>query len=71
MREIDPATLGAKLRAARLNAGLSQADLEAASGIPKPRLSRYENDRVEPSIRTLLRLCSALDVWPGELLNPP
>jgi len=71
VNEFNAATLGRKLRTMRLNAGMSQADLEAISGIPKARLSRYENGRVEPSIRSFLKLCSALGVRPGELLDPP
>jgi transcriptional regulator with XRE-family HTH domain len=63
-------TLGSKLRGARLDAGLSQGDLGAVSGIPKARISRYENDHVEPSIRSFLRLCLALGVRPAELLDP-
>ena len=34
---------GNRLREARLSAGLSQSELEELSGIPKARLSRYEN----------------------------
>src|SRR6476659_571726 len=51
---------GNRLREARLSAGLSQSELEELSGIPKARLSRYENGHVEPSIQTLNRLARAL-----------
>src|SRR4029450_5163869 len=51
-----------RLREARLGAGLSQSDLEDISGIPKARLSRYENGHVETSIQTLNRLARALNV---------
>jgi transcriptional regulator with XRE-family HTH domain len=68
--ELDPTTLGSRLRAARQAAGLSQAELERMSGIPKARLSRYENAHVEPSIRTLLRLSSALGTPAGQLVDP-
>ena len=47
---------GTRLREARLGAGFSQSELEELSGIPKARLSRYENGHVEPSIQTLARL---------------
>jgi len=46
---------GNRLREARLGAGLSQSELEALSGIPKARLSRYETGPVEPPIQTLAR----------------
>ena len=61
-------TLGRRLREARLNRGLSQGNLEALTGIPKHRLSRYENGHVEPSISTFMDLCAGLGTTPGELL---
>jgi transcriptional regulator with XRE-family HTH domain len=61
--------LGHRLREARVAAGLSQSKLENISGIPKARLSRYENGRVEPSIQTLARLARALNVSEGSLLG--
>ena len=62
-------TLGGRLRAARLKAGMSQMKLSAASGLPKPTLSRYENDHVEPSLGSLNRIATALDVTEGSLLR--
>ncbi len=60
---------GNRLREARLDAGLSQSELEDLSGIPKARLSRYENGHVEPSIQTLARLARALNVSEASLLS--
>jgi len=60
---------GNRLREARLAAGLSQSELEELSGIPKARLSRYENGHVEPSIHTLARLAQALNVSEASLLD--
>jgi transcriptional regulator with XRE-family HTH domain len=60
---------GMRLREARLAAGLSQSHLEGISGIPKARLSRYENGHVEPSIQTLNRLARALNVSEASLLG--
>jgi transcriptional regulator with XRE-family HTH domain len=60
---------GTRLREARLAAGLSQSELEELSGIPKARLSRYENGHVEPSIQTLARLARALNVSEASLLG--
>jgi len=60
---------GNRLRAARVGAGLSQSELEELSGIPKARLSRYENGHVEPSIQTLARLARALNVSEASLLG--
>jgi transcriptional regulator with XRE-family HTH domain len=62
-------TFGQRLRRVRLHAGLSQSALETRSGIPKARLSRYENGHVLPSIETLGRLASALGVSEASLLG--
>jgi transcriptional regulator with XRE-family HTH domain len=60
---------GHRLRETRLGAGLSQSELEELSGIPKARLTRYENGQVEPSIQTLARLARALNVSEATLLG--
>jgi transcriptional regulator with XRE-family HTH domain len=60
---------GNRLREARVQAGFSQSELEELSGIPKARLSRYENGHVEPSIQTLARLARALNVSEASLLG--
>lgn len=60
---------GNRLRETRLAGGLSQSELEEISGIPKARLSRYENGHVEPSIQTLARLARALNVSEASLLG--
>ncbi len=69
MRTDDGKHFGNRLREARLNAGLSQSELEELSGIPKARLSRYENGHVAPSIQTLERLARALNVSEASLLG--
>ncbi len=65
----DDHSFGQRLRQVRLHAGLSQSALEERSGIPKARLSRYENGHVLPSIETLGRLASALEVSEASLLG--
>jgi transcriptional regulator with XRE-family HTH domain len=60
---------GQRLRETRVKAGYSQSDLEEISGIPKARLSRYENGHVAPSIQTLERLARALNVSEASLLG--
>jgi transcriptional regulator with XRE-family HTH domain len=69
MQGSDGKHFGNRLREARLAAGLSQSELEELSGIPKARLSRYENGHVEPSIQTLARLARALNVSEASLLG--
>jgi transcriptional regulator with XRE-family HTH domain len=65
----DEKTFGQRLRETRIRSGLSQSDLEDISGIPKARLSRYENGHVAPSIQTLERLAKALNVSEASLLG--
>jgi transcriptional regulator with XRE-family HTH domain len=65
----DEKTFGQRLRETRIRAGLSQSDLEDISGIPKARLSRYENGHVAPSIQTLERLARSLRVSEASLLG--
>lgn len=65
----DDRSFGRRLRETRVKAGLSQSDLEDISGIPKARLSRYENGHVAPSIQTLERLAKALHVSEASLLD--
>lgn len=65
----DERTFGQRLRETRVRSRLSQSDLEEISGIPKARLSRYENGHVAPSIQTLARLARALNVSEASLLG--
>jgi transcriptional regulator with XRE-family HTH domain len=65
----DLKTLGGQIRNARLRAGLTQTDVERGSGIPKARLSRYENNHVMPSLPSLSAICDAIGVRPGKLVD--
>lgn len=58
-----------RLRAARTKQGWSQNDLAVASGIEKPRLSRYENGWVEPRLSTVEVIADALGVNPAALVG--
>jgi len=57
--------LGRKVRAARARAGRTQEQAAAASGIEVKRWQRLEAGTVNPTMRTLERVASALDttVW--------
>lgn len=65
----DNLTFGGRLRRTRLAAGLSQSDVAARCGIPKTRLSRYENDHILPSLQSLHRVAGALGVSESALLG--
>lgn len=57
--------VGRRIQAARARADLSQAEVARASGIDFRRYQRLEQGRVNPTIRTLLRVANALevDIW--------
>src|SRR3954451_16841586 len=52
-------TSGELIRAGRLRAELSQAELAARLGLPSSSISRWEKDRVEPGFTTLRRVLQA------------
>ncbi len=55
-------TLGTKLKKLRKEKGLSQAALEAMSGVNCKLLSKYENERIVPSADTLRKIAEALEI---------
>lgn len=68
-REASRASFAARLRQLRTDAGLSQKQLEHRSGVPKSRISRYENGHLLPSMVGLKRLASSLGVADSALLG--
>lgn len=54
--------IGERIRALRLDAGMTQEELAQRVGLKKQNISRYENARVEPNIRTAKRIAEALGV---------
>ena len=54
-----PEGLGALLRQARADAGLSQTALAQRTGIAQPNISAYESGVRTPTVRTLLALLDA------------
>ena len=50
---------GTTLQAARMRAGLSQADLAARTGTSQATISAYENGSKQPSVATFSRLLAA------------
>lgn len=45
------------LKAARINAGLTQADVKTATGIARSTLVRWENGMTAPKVEDLYKLC--------------
>ncbi len=52
--------LGATLKHQREHLGLSQPDLYKLCGVSIPTIQNIENNRSNPSYRTLSKLCGAL-----------
>lgn len=54
--------IGQRIRQLRDQKGLSQADLQNASGLPSRYIARVEDGYTVPSLRALQKLATALDV---------
>ena len=61
--------LGVRIRQLRENKNMSQQDLANDCNIPKSQIGRIERAKVNTTVRTLIRICNALDIAPKELLN--
>lgn len=53
------------IRDARKDAGMTQAQVAAASGVHQPTLSAYESGRRHPNGETLRRILAAVEVRPS------
>lgn len=65
----DPPQIGARLRAARERQGISLTELAARTALTKGFVSQVERDLTSPSVGSLVRLCDALGIPAGELLD--
>lgn len=65
------ATFGGHLLTWRQFRRLTQAELARRAGVTPLTVSRIECGRMDPSLRTLRRLSSALDVTVGALMEKP
>ena len=64
------AGIGPQLRAARLAARKSMAEVAEQSGLTKGFVSKLERDLANVSVASLIRLCEALDISAGSLFQP-
>jgi|WetSurMetagenome_2_1015567.scaffolds.fasta_scaffold1000794_2 transcriptional regulator with XRE-family HTH domain len=60
---------GARLRSARLRAGMSEKELEFQCGVKRSTISTYEHDHVLPGTMTIIWLAKALGVTSDYLLG--
>jgi transcriptional regulator with XRE-family HTH domain len=65
------AELGGRLRALRLERGLSIAQVAERTGLTKGFLSQLERNLTSVSLSALARICSALGVRFGDVLDEP
>ncbi len=63
--------IGAQLKAARLAARMSMAEVAEQAGLTKGFVSKLERDLVNVSVASLIRLCDALGVSVGSLFQAP
>jgi transcriptional regulator with XRE-family HTH domain len=62
-------SIGATIRSYRLQKGMSQGDIEKRTGLLRCYLSRVENGHTVPSLETLQKIASALDLQLGQLFS--
>jgi len=63
-------SIGAKIRQIREKKGLSQGDIERVTGLLRCYTSRVENGHTVPSIETIEKFASALEIPMYELFYP-
>src|SRR5262249_40047098 len=61
--------IGARIRAARKTAGLTQAELAETVGVEPESINRIENAKLSPARETLQKIASALGAKLGALLE--
>lgn len=61
-------SLGAELRKARLEAGLTQERLAYSAGLDRAYISLLENDHKSPTVDVLYLICDALGIAASDLL---
>src|SRR6201984_838348 len=67
----DGARIGAQLRAARLAARMTMAEVAEQAGLTKGFVSKLERDLANVSVASLIRLCDALGISVGSLFQAP
>jgi len=61
---------GENVRRLRAKKGLTQLDLEAATGIDRGDISRIENGRMDIQFSSIVKLAEGLEVLLHELFTP-
>src|SRR5947209_10507008 len=66
---LDPAVLGARVRALRESASLSLRDLAERSGVSAPMLSQVERGETSPTLMVANRIAAGLELRLSQLLR--
>ncbi len=66
---VDPAAIGARVRALRESASLSLRDLAERSGVSAPMLSQVERGETSPTLTVAARIAAGLDLRLSQLLR--
>lgn len=61
--------LGKKIKTIRLQKKISQTTLAEQSNLPKASMSRIESGQSNPTVKTLARICKALNVQLSDLFG--
>jgi transcriptional regulator with XRE-family HTH domain len=61
--------IGTRLRHARLMRGARLKDVAQAAGCSESLVSKIENNKLEPSLQVLLKICNVLKIGLGELFT--
>lgn len=61
------ATIGDKIKQARVVRGLSQGDLASAAGLERTSVTNIEGGRQRPPLHILFRLCATLHIEPTDI----
>ena len=63
--------LGVHIRQLREKKNMSQQDLANDCSIPKSQIARIERATINTTVKTLIKICNALEIEPKELFNIP
>jgi transcriptional regulator with XRE-family HTH domain len=66
---VDPAVIGARVRALRESSGMSLRDLASRSGVSAPMLSQVERGETSPTLALAARIAAGLDLRLSQLLR--
>ncbi len=61
--------ISANIKAEIELSGKSKTEIAEAIGVSKPTVSQYLSGRAQPSLATLSKLCTFLDVSADDILN--